>query len=84
MRVGRASNVAPNTGQIKTQHTLVLGGLHMIGPKAGGFGIGLHQRHLLVAAPGKAQIVGCLLVNVEHGSAGTEFRCHVGYGGPIA
>ena len=84
MRVGRTGQITLDRRQVERQHPLVFRRLQGVGPQAGRLRIGFHQGDLIRLAPGQAQIVQRLLVDVEHRRRGPIFRAHVGDGGPVA
>ena len=83
VRVGRASHVAANAGQVEAQHALVLRGCQRIRPQASLFGVLFHQGDLLRLTAGQFQVIDGLFVDVEHGRRRAVFRCHVGDGGTV-
>ena len=77
MRVRGAGHRAHHGREVEVQRALVLGGLQVIGPEAGGLRVGLDQRHLLVGATGQAQVVERVAVDEEHRGGRAVLRRHV-------
>ncbi len=82
--VAGARQRAGDAGQIKVQGAFVLRVDQIVGPEAAGLGIGFHQRHLGVLAPGQAQIVQRVVVDEKQRGGGTVFRRHIGNRGAVA
>ena len=79
MRARRAGDAALHAAQVQLDHVGVhaLGRLRVV-PEALRLRILLHQRHLLFAAAGQAQVRQRLVVNGEQRAGAAVFRRHIG------